>query len=214
MDTLQGPSVNVYEFTCDDNLADRICNDVLQQQMHWYDLSNFGHQFSAGHLENDKKSSYYDEELFKWFQLCINKVSSIHFPFYNLAICDSWLTRSEPGQFASRHVHTHSVFTGVFYLTTHDGSKLNLFFPDPISQKFSFLLGKDVVRESKLSIAPTKGKLIIFPSDTPHVVDRHTSKETRYSLVFNTFFNKTLHVRPNGMLNDTFRLTLDVKFNK
>lgn len=214
MDTLQGPSVNVYEFNCESSLTDRVIDNILQQNFHWYALHNYGHQFKAGHLDQDKKPSYYDEELFNWFQICINKVSNIHFPYMSMAICDSWLTRSEPGDFASRHVHTHSIFTGVFYLTTHEGSKLNLFFPDPISQKFSFLLGKDVIRETKMAITPTKGKLVIFPSDTAHVVDKHTSTETRYSLVFNTFFNKALHVRQNGMLNDTFRLSLDVNFNK
>jgi uncharacterized protein (TIGR02466 family) len=214
MNTISGSSTNIYEFDYDTILTDLVVDDILKQKFHYYSLHQYGHQFTAGHLDNDEKSSYYHIDLFNWFQSCINKVSAIHFPYLNLAICDSWLTRSDPNEYASRHTHTHSVFTGVFYLTTHEGSKLNLFFPDPISQKFGFLLGKDIVRETKISIAPTKGKLIIFPSDTPHVVDRHTSSETRYSLVFNTFFNKALHVKPNGMTMDTFRLTLDVGFNK
>lgn len=214
MNKLVGSSTYIYQFDCDPVLTEQVVNDISKQKFHYYSLYQQGHQFKAAHLDNEKRSSYFHDDLFNWFQSCINEVSSIHFPYLNLAICDSWITKSEPNEFASMHTHTHSVFTGVYYLTTHEGSNLNLFFPDPVSQKFSFLLGKRMVSESKVSITPTKGKLIIFPSDTPHTVDKHTSLETRYSLVFNTFFNKALHVMPNGMTMDTFRLNLDVNFNK
>jgi len=212
MNKIVGSSNNLYEFQCDSTLTDSVVEDIFKQKFHYYTFAT--HQFKAAHLNNDKKSSYYHEELFKWFQSCINKVCSVHFPYLNLAICDSWITKTEPNDFASLHVHTHSIFTGVFYITSHEGSCLNLFYPDPLTEKFKFLLGKNIVKENKISVTPTKGKLIIFPSDIPHTVDRHTSAETRYSLVFNTFFNKALHVTQNGITQDTFRLTLDVNFNK
>lgn len=212
MNRIVGSSTYVYEFFYDVSKTNEILNDILSQDINWTNLRKVGHKFNYGYLNNETQSSYYHKELFEWFDKCLAKVANAHFPHLNLAICDSWLTKSEKNDMANRHTHHQSIFTGVFYLNNNPNSKLNLYFDDPINQKLNFLIGR--IKENIVPITPEAGKLIIFPSDTPHTVDMHLSDTPRYSLVFGTFFNSNLHIKANGESHYAQRLTLDVKFNK
>tara|TARA_B110000285_G_C15083868_1_gene595065 strand:+ start:757 stop:1383 length:627 start_codon:yes stop_codon:yes gene_type:complete len=107
---------------------------------------------------------------------------------------NSWAVKHDTGGWAQEHIHTNSVFSGVYYMDTnehqgkikfhkptHDQTILPLTFR-PGSYKEPTDYNLDFAH-----IQPENGMLVIFPSTLLHSVSANKSEWDRYSIAFNFF---------------------------
>lgn len=101
---------------------------------------------------------------------------------HEMRIKEMWSIVNGPGSFNKSHVHPGSIWSGVYYVQAPEGSG-NISFTDPrtpnIMLKPRFEKGKKRKQEcmTKISITPTAGKMIFFPSWLYHAVDVNLSEE-------------------------------------
>ena len=123
-------------------------------------------------------------------------------PQLDLYVTQSWLNYTEPGEYHHLHRHPNSFISGVFYFNA-DGESDKLVFDKQTSLlDDTFVVhpvAYNIFNSRSWWLSANTGKLFIFPSKLYHKVDTTTSKETRISLSFNTFFH--------GVLGDESSLT-------
>ena len=100
----------------------------------------------------------------------------------------SWVNLHRKGDQAQIHIHTNSIVSGVWYISTPKNSGQLLvhcekrlfgnFLEFPVEEINEF-------NGSFCSFTPHRGDLIIFPSDLRHSVHSNESDEERFSLAFN-----------------------------
>jgi hypothetical protein len=205
MKTIPLTSYNIYEFECDDELTNKVLANIQQQPIYWKQ-SSVDDSNSHGYLgSKDSPVPYYHSELFNWFDECIKTISDIHFNGIKIAICDSWLTKSFLGQHGSRHNHSASLYSGLFYLTSHNSANTIFEYKDVTIKN---LLGSsgDHFNLKTFSSIPKQNKLIIFPSDLMHSVSiNKDAMQNRYTIAFNTFYD--------GVISSQKTKLLDIKVN-
>jgi uncharacterized protein (TIGR02466 family) len=104
-----------------------------------------------------------------------------------LKITRSWFVKSSPGSYGRKHNHPNSLISGVLYLKTFNQCGNLILHKDATSLFGSMELSFGNVNElnsSTVSIPPSDGMLILFPSTMQHEVAQNTSNEDRYSLSF------------------------------
>lgn len=101
---------------------------------------------------------------------------------YTATLVESWMTLTAQGEYAHVHEHKGNSISGVVYVQSHPNAG-DLFFPHPHHnlQHTDFLTHDP----THLSIAPTTGTVILFPSWLQHGVRTNTTPHTRISLSFN-----------------------------
>jgi uncharacterized protein (TIGR02466 family) len=107
-------------------------------------------------------------------------------------IAQSWLTLTQPGQYAHRHSHGYSDISGVYYIKS-SGNDGDFWAEHPLNQLFETSYFYSHTPE-KIYIKPHVGRLILFPSWLKHGVNKNTTNADRISFSFNIFFNRTLHL--------------------
>lgn len=189
---IKQPLTNIflYEFDLDPNLADRVLEDFLKKP--YKAVNHVNYSASAKALYNNAKTdweSWFDKELFVELQKYIDQVCDIHFSNSKLAICDSWLTKTDFGQRGEFHHHPFSIFSGLLYFTDHEKGNTVFLIEDPIYKKYSQLFSQTIkLQKYEYASQPKKGKLIIWDSHINHKISTHTDKKSRYTLAFNTWF--------------------------
>lgn len=112
---------------------------------------------------------------------------------YEFYITNSWITKHHKGDFAQRHAHQNSLFSGTFYLDipSDDESKFTLIgdkgrhlFPNTIKPNYK---DYNIFNSESWSLTPKTGDLYIFPSCLEHETTKMTSESFRYCLAFNIF---------------------------
>lgn len=89
-------------------------------------------------------------------------------------ISNSWVARNKKGQWTEPHTH-ESTINGAFYFNVPgDSSPFCVNVYNELRVKYS----------SKISVK--KNQLILFPNSLEHWVPKHTHKETRYCIAFNS----------------------------
>lgn len=105
-------------------------------------------------------------------------------------ITQSWLNRSETGDFHPRHRHPNSIISGVLFLDDNSDHSLPAIRFHRSTDMFPLSLGfaelTDFNAESK-EFDPDEGVLMLFPSLLEHDVGKNRSERSRSSLSFNTF---------------------------
>ena len=105
-------------------------------------------------------------------------------------VTQSWLNWTKPGQYHHKHVHSNSLYSGVFYLDVEDDRDRIYFYQDGYKQL------KPTYKEwnrwnSESWWLPTKqDQIVIFPSSLTHMVETVPGEvigKERVSLAFNTF---------------------------
>ena len=192
--------VNLYEFHCDNQLTDEVLKDIKTKEIHYLKSqphntkvpNNYG---MVGYMDKNYQIPYYHEKLFDWFQECVDKVIADTIPNTNLIISDSWVTKLNFGQHASNvHVHSNSVCSGLFYLTTHKKSYTNFYPKNSIAECMtfesnSFVQNNSLHDENSVYMSyPESGKLLIFPSSLAHNVSVHNEPNIRHTIAFNTYY--------------------------
>jgi len=206
MKTTNLASYNIYEFECDDELTNKILADIQQQQIIWLP-SAIKDSNLLGYLgSKESPVPYYHAELFNWFDDCLNIVSNDQFNNIKLTICDSWLTKSKLGQQADWHIHTKSIYSGLFYLTTHNTADTLFEYNKTPIKNILGNAGDDLITLKTFVSSPKKNKLIFFPSDLKHSVRINKDiRQTRHTLSFNTYYD--------GVISNTNTSFLDIKVN-
>lgn len=198
---------NIYEFECDDELTNKILADIKNQQIIWQctvpndDVYNY-----FGYLgSEDSPVPYYHHELFNWFNDCLKTISKNNFDDVTLTISDAWLTKSKFGQHADPHNHSASIYSGVFYLSTHNTAETFFEYRDVTIKNLLGNVGSHfkINRVNQTIVSKSeKNKLIIFPSDLMHSVKINKDlMNTRYTLAFNTFYDGVISSRKTAILD-------------
>ena len=201
MKTIPLTSYNIYEFECDDELTNKILDDIKQQQIVWVQ-SSVADSNSHGYLGSaDSPVPYYHHELFNWFDVCLKTISKNNFDDVKLTICDAWLTTSNLGQHANLHTHSASIYSGLFYLSTHNTAETFFEYQDVTIRNLLGNIGSHFKVKTFVSKSE-KNKLIIFPSDMLHGVKINKDvRQTRYTLAFNTFYDGIISSMKTGILD-------------
>lgn len=192
MNTIGLTQDQIFEFSCDNSITEIYLESIKNSKnLVFRDTGNPNSTASSGTSgfgyplpRNDK--------LFSWFQECVDEVSLYKFGKSHQFICDAWLTKTTFGQSSSKHVHYHSIFSGLFYL--NDSTTPTEFFPtDYFFETYNRVNIVPCKKNDQiLRYLPKKGTLLIFPSYLHHKIALSKDKTIRYTLSFNTFFNKTV----------------------
>ena len=192
--------INLFEFQCDNKLTKFVYDEIIQldrnQQIFW-NKTRGDNPGNAGYLNKETSKFYYNKELYNWFDTCIESVSTSVLKRKQV-ICDTWITKHQFLEYSDFHKHSFSVLSGVFYF--NDGSPIEFQLQHPWLSNLKFFYPDDTT-VLKSSYTPSAGKLILFPSDIQHKVSVNKTKEPRYSLVFNTFFDGLISSHHTGKLN-------------
>jgi uncharacterized protein (TIGR02466 family) len=116
-------------------------------------------------------------------------VDSVFCPKYDIEfyITQSWLNWTNPKEFHHKHEHPNSIISGVFYFNAIEGKDRITFFKESYD-RIRIEPKEWNYQNSKSWWLPIKtGDLMLFSSDTTHMVDLTESDETRISLAFNVF---------------------------
>jgi hypothetical protein len=205
MNAIPFETLDIYEFFCDHNLIDKVMTEVTGPDIIWQNTIHPGEFLSQyGYLNIEKDVPYYHPELFTWIQECVDKVAEKHYKNFKLSIVDSWLTRNQFRERPGVHLHYNSVISGLLYFSDFKKSKTVFIQPDLWSSQFLGLkpILKGIVPiQKEITIAPEKGKLILWRSDISHTIQPHTDiKNKRYTLAFNTYFDGVICDYPTAKL--------------
>lgn len=110
-------------------------------------------------------------------------------------ITQSWVNKSNTGQFHPKHKHPNSVISGVMFLDENSDWSLPPIRFHRTQEMFSLEFSFDELNEFNASCRefdPQRGMLILFSSLVEHDVERNTSAGVRTSLSFNTFVRGTV----------------------
>lgn len=107
---------------------------------------------------------------------------SVHATPTHMRINTAWFTKTQPGEYAHIHSHQLNDISGVVYTQAQEDQG-SIFFPRPWPQiGMTHWLSH---APDCLEIAPSTGKIILFPSWLEHGVRTNTSTQNRYSYSFN-----------------------------
>lgn len=116
--------------------------------------------------------------------------------FYNLMrvdtqteiyITESWLNKTDPGDYHHRHRHSNSVLSGTIYLTEDAGCGNTIFQNIEYQQLLVDVTAPTQWNAQDFSVIPKVGRIVIFPSKLQHETGINNSDKPRYSIAFNTF---------------------------
>ena len=146
-------------------------------------------------LENQKLSRLKNEVLenIRYYLVDIYKIDLSTIDFY---ITTSWCNKHVKNDFAHRHNHKNSIFSGVFYFDIAPSSG-NLvleshtqLLPSPV---FEFKHTEWNIFNSRVwQVYPKENLVVLFPSTLMHYVENNTSDTERYSVPFNVFVKGNL----------------------
>ena len=111
-------------------------------------------------------------------------ISSIE-PAGNIKLINMWTTIYPPGAFVPEHIHSNSLFSGVFYAKAEPQCGKTVFHdPAWVSKTMCLKDGYDS-HKTKYNITPEPGMMLIFPGWLPHRSLPNCSTEDRIIVSFN-----------------------------
>lgn len=105
----------------------------------------------------------------------------------------SWITIGLPGSVTNQHMHLNSVYSGILYLKSIEGSGDLYFSLSETIPTFSSTTVRpktsniNIFNATSYKREPKTGDLFIFPSHLNHGVTQNVSSENRCALAFNYF---------------------------
>ena len=100
-----------------------------------------------------------------------------------------WATLYPKGAFVPQHTHSNSVLSGVFYVKTSENCG-NIVFQDPawVAKIMQTRKNHWPACQTKFSVPPEDGMMILFPSWLPHGTEINNSDDDRIIVSFNIDF--------------------------
>jgi uncharacterized protein (TIGR02466 family) len=112
----------------------------------------------------------------------------------DLRITQSWVNRSETGDWTHEHAHPNSIVSGVWYFSVPENSKIRFHRSTAKSGMYELRPRMNLKDSSDRpwswdwhDVIVNDGELILFPSYMTHSVPNNLDEKTRWSLAFNTF---------------------------
>jgi uncharacterized protein (TIGR02466 family) len=166
--------------------AIKYCND-LQRRDKGRVVSNVGGWQSKELFFNDVKNT----PLKKYFECidpivkeCLLELGSNE----DLIIDRAWVNINKKGDSNGNHTHSHSILSGVFYLSDNNSKIIFNKTADINSYSQELINSNNSTYLSFLSAeyAPVKNSLLIFPSWLNHSAEKNDNNYDRISIAFNT----------------------------
>lgn len=171
--------------------------DVLESKTWQRFSSDNGYVTEDTYILNQLEFENLKKEIQKHLENYIHNVFKINnkVSFY---ITNSWGIKHQKGDWAAKHYHTNSLFSGVLYLKCSDVSGdikfyKNLGVTTGISQCFDFEYSEhNMFNSTEYTITPQDNMILLFPSHLEHSVHTSNSKDSRFAISFNVFFKGDL----------------------
>lgn len=191
-------NIPIYEFECDAGITEEVLAEVK--------TLNYTVKTGSG-ITNE---IYFHKKLFDWFDICVEEIRKIYYTdAAKLAIVAAWVNKTSKLQNINMHLHSNSLISGCFYLTTHNSAEIEFRMPDPWRSNYQTLMLQvdHALNPPPLTGTwkPQKGKLLIFPSTMVHRVKPLLQREDRYSVAFNTF--------PSGNIGEITNITAKLQIS-
>lgn len=103
---------------------------------------------------------------------------------------DSWFVKINPGGITKSHIHSNSIYSGVYYCDMEYYNSI-IFYQEKITTFFNTVIYDLEFKErnqyngNRLGITPKNNTILLFPSSLKHEVSPNISNEDRYSFAFN-----------------------------
>jgi uncharacterized protein (TIGR02466 family) len=168
----------------DNTHLEKFCYNMREKDSEGAHKSNLGGWQSKDFADYSKIRNF-EYKIKECFYSCFEQMG-YHKP--NDIIMNCWININKKGDRNKPHVHSHSVYSGVYYVKTNDKSG-NIIFER--NQLDAFLIGAVPVKtptelnSCKVCHKPVNGKVVIFPSQISHYVEPNESDEDRISIAFN-----------------------------
>jgi uncharacterized protein (TIGR02466 family) len=197
-------TVPFYEFTSDDQLTNDVLGIAKDQQ----------YRPNATNKTSITRLKY--QPLMHWIETCLDELKTDLYneATFDLKITNCWINKSSYTEKHHAHSHGNSLYSGIYYLTTHEKKATTKFYlPNPFyTIDLNNLFGsKDLEVSVKTSIvsevSPVAGKLLIFPSQLIHETTTNITKDNRYTVSFNTFVSGIV-----GSDNYLTKLHIDTRY--
>lgn len=120
---------------------------------------------------------------------CVTQSSQIN-------ITESWLNKTEPGQYHHRHWHPNSILSGVVCISNEGNSGALTFITSNYDTLEFETTSANIYNSKSWSYVPKANDVILFPSSVEHLVEKNTSEYPRITLSFNTFVSGKINSLP------------------
>ena len=106
---------------------------------------------------------------------------------------NSWAVKHEIGDWGQSHIHTNSVFSGVYYMDTnkqtgnisfHRGVENHVL---PMTVRPGKYTERNDLNTDEYRVESKTNRLVLFPSNLYHSVGKNLSNYDRYSIAFNFY---------------------------
>lgn len=133
----------------------------------------------------------FNKELFTYLNAGLSEVKSLQYvDDVDFVITDCWATKTTKFQRHHGHTHPNSIISGIIYLTDHPAATTDFYLPNPWHWTSPLLrIGKGNSSIPVASIAPSVGKVVLFPSNLKHDTKPNLSIIPRYTISFNAFLS-------------------------
>lgn len=153
-------------------------------------LSNYGGWQSDDFYLNDCPN----EELLKVSTIVQEKIRECgiqlnQLPNTELNISNFWININQKGDGNRVHTHPNSIFSAVYYVAANENSgKIVFQQPNNFLEYWwrSISDGNTFATYDTVSVNPSPGKLVIFPSWLKHYVEENSSTKSRISIAYNS----------------------------
>lgn len=109
-------------------------------------------------------------------------------PDTEIYITESWFNKTDKDQVHHRHWHPNSIVSAIVYIDTEIGQGGETMFITSSYNTIEYDIQQPNLYNSKSwSLPPIPGQMLLFPSDTEHLVETYRGETPRISLSFNTF---------------------------
>ena len=99
---------------------------------------------------------------------------------------DAWAIVNETGHSNQPHIHPGCAWSGVYYVAIEEGQGGEIYFQDPRTEAVMCPHPYNLLRTSNLvTVAPSPGLLLVFPSFVYHGVHPYRGSRPRISIAFN-----------------------------
>jgi uncharacterized protein (TIGR02466 family) len=180
-------------------LESDILRDITKEELGFINSlelkENIGNKNTVNSYVLDSKEL---SEIKKWFEFKLNFLTKniLSYPDnLNLYITQSWINYTKTGEYHNPHIHSNSLYSGVFYFQTEETDVIKFETSSPF---FNIERKEYNLYNANAWLLPVKtGKLLMFPSNLEHSVPITKSKNTRISLSFNTFIRGEIGTKHN-----------------
>jgi len=176
------------EFVCKDDLVAWIYNHMENNPSHIISNRN-GWQSEDGFFHNDVTFQPFMNYIAQRLNELVNECFS-----RPLLLASLWINVNPPGAYNVTHTHPKCDMSGCFWIDgpPNSGQFVLLNPRNHVQASLLASLNTDTVEMLNMGNVirhdPTPGKMIIFPSDLPHMVEQNLSDQNRISIAFNMLF--------------------------